>query len=72
MYFAISSLDSFKIYDRNTDNRIDETEFFDLIKDSWITAFRLLAENYLRGPNPQGLNQQKINSWAQSQLNQLY
>ena len=61
-------LDTYKAYDRDDDGKISKQEFFDFIRDSWITAFRLLGEKIQRGPNPYNLNLSKVNSWAQSQL----
>ncbi|CAD8060350.1 unnamed protein product [Paramecium sonneborni] len=63
---------SFQMIDKNKDNKIEFQEFYDFVKDSWLSAFRLLGEKVCSGQNPYQLTQSKINAWAQGQLNKLY
>lgn len=42
--FSWMLLDSFKIYDKDQDGKIKLHEFYDFVRDSWVTAFRLLGE----------------------------
>ncbi|CAK82135.1 unnamed protein product (macronuclear) [Paramecium tetraurelia] len=63
---------SFQMIDKNKDNKIDFQEFYDFVKDSWLSAFRLLGEKVCSGQNQYQLTQSKINAWAQGQLNKLY
>ncbi|CAD8143663.1 unnamed protein product [Paramecium octaurelia] len=63
---------SFQMIDKNKDNKIEFQEFYDFVKDSWLSAFRLLGEKVCSGQNQYQLTQSKINSWAQGQLNKLY
>ncbi len=37
-------VDTFRAYDTDADNRICKKEFIEIVKDSWMTAFRLLAD----------------------------
>ncbi|CAD8151997.1 unnamed protein product [Paramecium pentaurelia] len=64
--------DSFQMIDKNKDNKIEFQEFYDFVKDSWLSAFRLLGEKVCSGQNQYQLTQSKINAWAQGQLNKLY
>ncbi|CAD8058478.1 unnamed protein product [Paramecium sonneborni] len=63
---------SFQMIDKNKDNKIEFQEFYDFVKDSWLSAFRLLGEKVCSGQNQYQLTQSKINAWAQGQLNKLY
>lgn len=35
---------TFKAYDKDDDGKVSRMEFYEFIKESWICAFRLLAE----------------------------
>jgi hypothetical protein len=57
-------VDTFKAYDKDDDGRVSRIEFNEFIRDSWMSAFRLLGEKIQKGPNPYNVNLGKVNSWA--------
>lgn len=87
MYIFFILLDTFRAYDIDNDNRICKKQFVEIVKDSWMTAFRLLADQVRVNLNTKTNTNANINAniqqnhikltvkdfeeWAQSKISLL-
>ena len=68
--YIFQRIDTFKAYDSDGDNMISKKQFMRLIEQSWIVAFRILAET---GDESKmgNVSMRDIDNWASSKISHL-
>lgn len=69
MYQFIKT-DTFRAYDQDGDNKITKKQFTQFIEDSWMTAFRILAES-MDAKKTGGIKIRDIELWSKSKISTL-
>lgn len=63
-------IDTFKAFDHDNDNKISRKEFLEFYCESWMAAFRILAEKLQKEKN-ESINLSLINNWASAHLKEV-